>query len=40
MRHFRTMDQLREASLEELSGLEQMNEASARAVYEFFHGSK
>lgn len=37
MRRFRTMEQLREASVEELSDLPQMNESSAKAVYEFFH---
>ncbi len=37
MRYFKTMEQLKTASVEELAGLPQMNEASAQAVYEFFH---
>ena len=38
MRHFRSLDQIKEASVEELSALPSMNEKSAKQVFEFFHG--
>ncbi len=37
MRYFGTMEKLRAATVEELSKIPQMNEAAAKAVYEFFH---
>ena len=38
MRRFRSIEKIRDASVEELKGTESMNEASARQVFEFFHG--
>lgn len=37
MRTFGTMEKLREATLEELSEVPQMNERAAESVYEFLH---
>ena len=37
MRYYGTIEKLRAATVEELKSLPQMNEAAARAVYEFFH---
>lgn len=37
MRTFKSLEAVREASVEELAGAPSMNEASARKVYEFFH---
>lgn len=37
MRHFKTIEQIKEASVEELKEAESMNEKSAQAVYDFFH---
>ena len=37
MRHFRSLDKVKEASLEELAALPSMNEKSAKQVFEFFH---
>ena len=39
MRTFGTMEKLREATLEELSEVPQMNERAAESVYEFLHKS-
>ncbi len=36
MRHFRSLDKIKEAAVEELANLPSMNEKSARQVYEFF----
>ncbi len=40
MMSFSSMEELKAASLEDLSALPTMNEAAARAVYEFFHADK
>ena len=37
MRKFKSLEAVRDASLEELIQTEAMNERSARQVYEFFH---
>lgn len=37
MRTFQSIDKIREASIEELAGVDAMNQASAEAVYDFFH---
>ena len=37
MRTFQSLDEIREADIEKLSGIPSMNERAARAVYEFFH---
>lgn len=37
MRHFKDIESVREATVEELEQAPQMNRASARAVYDFFH---
>lgn len=37
MRRFKSMENIRDASLEELTQTESMNAASARQVYDFFH---
>ena len=37
MRRFRSVEKIRDASLEELADTESMNAASARQVYDFFH---
>lgn len=37
MRHFQGIDEIKAATVEELSKLPSMNEKSAKAVYEFFH---
>lgn len=37
MRRYKTMENIREATVEELKGIESMNENSAKAVYDFFH---
>lgn len=37
MRRFKSLENIRDASLEELAGTESMNAASARQVYDFFH---
>lgn len=39
MRRFKSMENIRDASLEELAGTESMNAASARQVYDFFHSA-
>lgn len=38
MRHFRSLDKIKDASVEELAALPSMNEKSAKQVFEFFHG--
>ena len=38
MRHFRSIDKIKEASVGELAVLPSMNEKSAKQVFEFFHG--
>ncbi len=38
MRTFKSLEGIRDASLEELANAESMNAASARKVYEYFHG--
>ena len=40
MRRFKSLENIRDASLEELAETESMNAASARQVYEFFHSRK
>ena len=40
MRKFKSLEQIRDASLEELTHTESMNVASAEKVYEFFHGKE
>ncbi len=40
MRKFKSLEQIRDASLEELTHTESMNAASAEKVYEFFHGKE
>ena len=37
MRKFQTIENIRDASLEELAQTESMNAGSAQKVYEFFH---
>ena len=37
MRRFRSVEKIRDASMEELADTESMNAASARQVYDFFH---
>ena len=37
MRSFKTIEAVREATVEELKEVPQMNQASAEAVYHFFH---
>jgi excinuclease ABC subunit C len=37
MRTFQSIDEIREASIEQLAAVDAMNEASAKAVYEYFH---
>jgi excinuclease ABC subunit C len=37
MRHFKSIEAIREATEEELSGVDSMNSRSAKAVYNFFH---
>ncbi|WP_230398855.1 excinuclease ABC subunit UvrC [Novisyntrophococcus fermenticellae] len=37
MRHFQGIDEIKAATVEDLSKLSSMNEKSAKAVYEFFH---
>ena len=40
LRTFKSMENIRDATLEELENTESMNAASARTVYEFFHKEK
>ena len=40
MRHFKSLEKIREASVEELMKTESMNERAARSVYEFFHNKR
>ena len=40
MRHFKSLENIRDASPEELAQAESMNAASARQVYDFFHSKK
>ena len=40
MRNFKSIEAIREASLEELAAVPSMNAPSAREVYEFFHSEK
>jgi excinuclease ABC subunit C len=37
MRSFQSIEKIREASVEELAAVDAMNQASAEAVYQFFH---
>jgi len=37
MRRFKTIEKVREATVEELAQVDTMNEKAARSVYEFFH---
>ena len=39
MRKFKSVENIRDASLEELTETESMNAGSAQKVYEFFHGA-
>ena len=39
MRKFKSVENIRDASLEELTATESMNAGSAQKVYEFFHGA-
>lgn len=40
MRHFKTIEAIRDAQVEELSSVPQMNQAAAEAVYHFFHAKE
>ena len=40
MRTFQSLEEIREADIEKLSGIPAMNERAARAVYEFFHRAR
>lgn len=40
MRRFQSLDAIRSASIEELSGTETMNEKAAEEVFRFFHGEE
>ena len=40
MRNFQSLEEIREADIEKLSGIPAMNERAARAVYEFFHRAR
>lgn len=40
MKHYKGLEGIREATVEELSQIESMNERSARQVYDFFHKVK
>ena len=40
MKHYKGLEGIREATVEELSQIESMNERSARQVYDFFHKEK
>lgn len=40
MRHFQSIEDVKNASVEDLREIETMNEKSAREVYEFFHSQK
>ena len=40
MRHFKTIEAVRDAGIEELAGAPQMNRNAAEAVYRFFHGEE
>ena len=37
MKHFNNIDEIKEATVEELRKLPSMNEKSAQSVYDFFH---
>jgi excinuclease ABC subunit C len=37
MRRFQSLEAIKEATIEELSATESMNEQAAQAVYEYFH---
>ena len=39
MRNYRTMDELKAASVEELAAVESMNRPAAQSVYDFLHGN-
>lgn len=40
MKHFRSLDAVRAATVEELAAVESMNERAAGSVYRFFHGGE
>ena len=40
MRYFKTIEAVRDAQVEELSAVPQMNQAAAEAVYHFFHSKE
>ena len=40
MRKFKSLENIRDASFEELLHTESMNASSAEKVYEFFHGKE
>jgi excinuclease ABC subunit C len=40
MRHYRSLEEIRQADMEELKSLPSMNERAARSVYDFFHGGR
>ncbi len=40
MKHFRSLDAIRAATVEELAAIESMNERAAGSVYRFFHGGE
>lgn len=40
LRHFQSIERIREAQIDELKNLPSMNEISARSVYDFFHSSE
>ena len=40
MKHFKGLEGIQQASLEELAQVDTMNDKAARAVYDFFHEQK
>ena len=37
MRHFQSLESIREAQVEELAQVDTMNDKAAQSVYDFFH---
>ena len=40
MKHFKSLDEIREADIQTLQELPSMNEKAAKSIYEFFHGTE
>ena len=40
MKHFKSLDEIREADIQTLKELPSMNEKAAKSIYEFFHGTE